>query len=156
MPKTHHYELTVTWTGATEAGTSSYRAYERAHELSAGGKPTIAGSADPSFRGDAERWNPEELLVASLSQCHMLWFLGLCAGEGIVVTGYTDRPHGTMTETSDGGGRFEEVVLRPKVTLADPAQAGEIGRLHGRAHELCFIARSVNFPVRHETEISMV
>ncbi|HEU5023829.1 MAG TPA: OsmC family protein [Spirillospora sp.] len=156
MPKTHHYEVTVTWTGDTGSGTSSYRAYERAHDVEAAGKPPIAGSADPSFRGDPSRWNPEELLVASLSQCHMLSYLSLCAREGIAVTGYVDRPHGTMIETPDGGGRFEEVVLRPEVTLADPARAGEAARLHERAHQVCFIAASTNFPVRHEPEMTMV
>jgi organic hydroperoxide reductase OsmC/OhrA len=156
MPKTHHYEVTVTWTGDTGSGTSSYRAYERAHDVEAAGKPPIAGSADPSFRGDPARWNPEELLVASLSQCHMLSFLSLCALEGIAVTGYVDRPRGTMIETPGGGGRFEEVVLRPEVALADPARAGEAARLHARAHEVCFIAASVNFPVRHEPEMTMV
>lgn len=151
MPSgTHHYEVSVTWTGNTGTGTSSYRAYERAHEVGAEGKPSIPGSSDPSFRGDPARWNPEELLVASLSQCHMLWFLHLCALEGVIVTAYSDTPSGTMAETPDGGGRFEEVVLRPRAVLADPGRAGQAGELHERAHELCFIAGSVNFPVRHE------
>ncbi|WP_026405005.1 OsmC family protein [Actinomadura rifamycini] len=150
MPKTHRYEVSVTWTGNTGAGTGSYRAFERAHEIRAAGKPPIAGSSDPAFRGDPARWNPEELLVASLSECHMLWFLHLCATAGIVVTAYTDDPLGTMVETAGGGGRFEEVVLRPRVTLDDPARADEAAGLHARAHELCFIANSVNFPVRHE------
>lgn len=148
--KTHQYELSVTWTGNTGSGTSSYRAYERAHEVRVDGKPPIEGSADPGFRGDPARWNPEELLVASLAQCHMLWYLHLCAVEKIVVTAYVDSPLGTMVETPGGGGRFEEVVLRPRVTLADPGQAGRAAELHHRAHELCFIANSVNFPVRHE------
>ncbi|MUN35899.1 OsmC family peroxiredoxin [Actinomadura sp. NEAU-AAG5] len=150
MSKTHHYEVSVTWTGNTGAGTSSYRAFERAHEVEVEGKPLIPGSSDPAFRGDPARWNPEELLVASLSQCHMLWFLHLCAMEKVVVTSYVDKPYGTMAETPDGGGRFEEVVLRPRVGLADSEKADQVGRLHGRAHELCFIANSVNFPVRHE------
>ncbi|TYB38821.1 OsmC family protein [Actinomadura chibensis] len=150
--KKHQYEVSVTWTGNTGSGTSSYRAYERAHEIRADGKPPIAGSSDPSFRGDAARWNPEELLVASLSQCHMLWFLHLCAVEKVVVTAYEDSPRGTMVETPDGGGRFEEVVLRPRATLADAGQAGRAAELHDRAHELCFIANSMNFPVRHEPE----
>ncbi|MFA1544381.1 OsmC family protein [Actinomadura monticuli] len=148
--KSHQYDVSVTWTGNTGSGTSSYRAYERAHEVQAAGKPPIAGSSDPGFRGDPSRWNPEELLVASLSQCHMLWFLHLCAVEKVVVTGYEDRPRGVMVESADGGGRFEEVVLRPRVALADPEQAGRAAELHERAHELCFIANSVNFPVRHE------
>ena len=117
MAKTHHYELDVTWTGNTGTGTSGYREYDRAHDVTADGKPTILGSADPAFRGDPQRWNPEELLVVSLSQCHMLWVLALCSQEGIVVTGYTDHPSGTMTQTPDGGGHFTEVVLRPVVQI---------------------------------------
>ena len=153
MPKTHHYEVTVTWTGNSGAGTSGYRAYERTHDVAADGKPSIPGTADPAFRGDPARWNPEELLVASLSQCHMLWYLALCAGEGVVVIGYTDRPHGTMVETSDGSGRFEGVVLRPQVTLAMSEHADLAMALHERAHRMCFVANSVNFPVRHEPTI---
>ena len=150
MPGTHHYEVTVTWTGNTGSGTSGYRDYERSHRVDADGKPSVPGSSDPSFRGDPERWNPEELLVASLSQCHMLWFLHLCSTEGVVVTDYTDHPQGTMTETTDGGGRFAEVVLRPAVRFAAPEQAARGDALHERAHGLCFIANSVNFPVRCE------
>lgn len=148
--ETHRYELDITWTGNTGTGTSGYRDYERAHEISGTGKPTIPGSADPSFRGDPHRWNPEELLVASLSQCHMLWFLGLCAQDGIVVTGYTDHPSGTMAETPDGGGHFTEVVLRPAVRVQDPRHIDAVPALHERAHHLCFIANSVNFDVRCE------
>ena len=148
--KTHRYELDITWTGNTGTGTSAYRAYERAHEISGTGKPTIPGSADPSFRGDPQRWNPEELLVASLSQCHMLWFLGLCAQDGIVVTDYTDHPSGTMTETEDGGGHFTEVVLRPEVRVDDPRHLDALSAIHERAHQLCFIANSVKFDVRCE------
>ncbi len=148
--KTHHYELDITWTGNTGTGTSGYRDYARAHEISADGKPTIAGSADPSFRGDPARWNPKELLVASLAQCHMLWVLSLCAQAGVTVTGYADHPSGTMAQTSDGSGYFTEVTLRPVVQLADPAQAIALADIHHRAHQLCFIANSVNFEVRCE------
>lgn len=150
MAGTHEYELDVTWTGNTGTGTSGYRDYARAHELSAPGKPTIPGTADPAFRGTVDRWNPEEMLVASLSQCHMLWVLALCAQQGIVVTGYTDHPSGTMVETSDGGGHFAEVILRPQVEIADGADAEALPELHDRAHRLCFIANSVNFDVRCE------
>ncbi|MFD0684948.1 OsmC family protein [Actinomadura fibrosa] len=152
--RTHHYEVSVTWTGNSGTGTSSYRAYERAHRIDGPGKQPIAGSSDPAFRGDPAKWNPEELLVASLSQCHMLWYLHLCATEGIVVTAYTDTPHGTMVETPGGGGHFDEVVLRPAVVLADPERTDQALKLHERAHELCFIASSVNFPVRHEPVVS--
>ncbi len=119
MPRTHDYSAVVRWTGDRGTGTSGYRDYDRAHEVSADGKPVIAGSSDPAFRGDPARWSPEELLVVALSQCHMLWFLHLAAVAGVVVTGYVDRPWGEMTEEADGGGRFTRVVLRPEVTVAD-------------------------------------
>lgn len=150
MPGTHRYETTVTWTGNTGTGTSGYRDYERSHEVASDGKPPIPGSSDPAFRGDRSRWNPEELLVAALSQCHMLSFLHVCAVEGLVVTEYVDRALGTMVETGGGGGHMTEVVLRPAVRFAAPDQAVRAQPLHERAHELCFIASSVNFPVRCE------
>jgi organic hydroperoxide reductase OsmC/OhrA len=148
MATTHHYELTVTWTGNTGSGTSSYQAFERSHDVAIAGKPTIAGSADPAFRGARERWNPEELLVASLSQCHMLWYLVLCAKERIVVTEYVDHPTGTLVETPDGGGHFEEVSLHPEVTITTPDLLERAIALHERAHRLCYVANSVNFEVR--------
>jgi organic hydroperoxide reductase OsmC/OhrA len=153
VPKTHHYELSLAWTGNTGTGTSAYRAYDRAHDVMAAGKSVISGSADPSFRGDSTRWNPEELLVASVAQCHMLWYLSLCANEGVIVTGYLDHPSGSMIETADGSGRFEEIVLRPQVTLADPGTADLALALHARAHQMCYIANSVNFMIRHEPSI---
>ncbi|MGD0982822.1 MAG: OsmC family protein [Acidimicrobiales bacterium] len=149
MSSTHSYELSLRWTGNTGSGTSSYRAYGREHEVSAAGKPVIAGSSDPAFRGDPQRWNPEELLVAALSQCHMLSYLHLAASAGIVVTSYSDTPSGTMNENPDGSGEFVEVLLRPEVTVADAGMRERAGALHDDAEKLCFIARSVNFPVRH-------
>ncbi len=149
---THRYELTVRWTGDTGSGTSSYRSYRRDHEVIGTGKPSIAGSADPAFRGDPQRWNPEELLVAALSQCHMLWFLHLAATGGVVVSSYVDSPSGVLQEDPDGSGAFREVVLRPRVTVTDPSMIDSVAGLHQRAHEQCFIARSVSFPVRHEPD----
>ena len=146
--KTHAYQIKLCWTGNTGAGTSGYRAYERAHEISAPGKLPLLGSSDPAFRGDAARYNPEELLVASLSACHMLWYLHLCADQGIIVTGYTDEPCGQMSETADGGGRFTEVVLQSLVTVKAGTDLVRAEQLHARAHALCFIANSMNFPVR--------
>jgi organic hydroperoxide reductase OsmC/OhrA len=137
----HGYEVEVVWSGAT----TGYREYGRAHEVVAAGKPAIPGSADPAFRGDRDRYNPEELLVASLSQCHMLWFLHLAADAGLVVTSYRDRAVGTMVE--DGGGRFTGVTLRPEVTVRDGADPDQLAELHEQAHHRCFIANSVNFPV---------
>lgn len=152
MSKEHHYTLTVKWTGNTGRGTSDYRSYERSHIILADGKEEIKGSSDPAFRGDKTRHNPEELLLASLSGCHMLWFLHLCADEGIVVTDYTDQPEGTMTETPGGGGRFTEVTLKPVVTVADASCLSRLNMLHQEAGKLCFIANSVNFPVRHKAK----
>jgi organic hydroperoxide reductase OsmC/OhrA len=146
----HRYSVTVSWEGNLGTGTSGYRAYSRSHSVSAPGKPILAGSSDPAFRGDASRYNPEELLVAALSACHMLWFLHLCADAGIVVTSYQDRPEGRMVETEDGSGHFKEVVLHPSAVLKEPVAPEVLEGLHERAHHLCFIANSVNFPVRCE------
>jgi organic hydroperoxide reductase OsmC/OhrA len=145
--KQHRYQATVTWTGNDGTGTDSYRSYRRDHEIVAGSAPRIPGSSDPTFRGDASRYNPEQLLVASLSTCHMLWYLHLCSSAGVVVTAYEDAPEGTMVEQSDGSGRFTEVTLRPKVALADPGRRLQADALHEEAHRLCFIANSVSFPV---------
>jgi len=153
MPRTHEYTAEVRWTGNRGTGTSSYRDYDRAHDVVAGGKATIAGSADPAFRGDPARWNPEELLVVSLSQCHMLWFLHLAAVAKVVVTDYVDRPEGTMLEHDDGAGQFTRVVLKPRVTVADPSTRHRLDELHDQAHAKCYVARSVNFPVLHEPSV---
>ena len=149
----HSYALELTWTGNRGDGTASFRGYARDHEIRIEGKPALLASSDPAFRGDPARHNPEELLVASLSSCHMLWFLHLCAEAGVVVTSYADHAHGVMVEDADGGGRFREVVLRPTVAVADPAMADAAQAQHERANELCFIANSVNFPVRHEPRV---
>jgi organic hydroperoxide reductase OsmC/OhrA len=152
--KTHRYTVTVKWTGKTGTGTSGYRNYGRQHEISAGAaKPLIAGSSDPAFRGDPARWNPEELLVASLSACHQLWYLHLCSDAGIVVVDYIDSAEGIMEETADGSGRFLSVVLKPKVTVAPGTDIAQARELHHVAHAKCFIANSVNFPVQNEPEM---
>ncbi|HEV2545806.1 MAG TPA: OsmC family protein [Stellaceae bacterium] len=153
MSKLHTYRITVRWTGDLGAGTSSYRAYSRAHAIEAPGKSAIAGSSDPAFRGDAAAWNPEELLVASLSTCHQLWYLHLAAVNGIVVKSYVDAAEGTMSEEADGGGRFTRVVLRPSVTIAAGGNLEKARALHREAHEKCFVANSVNFPVECVPEI---
>jgi organic hydroperoxide reductase OsmC/OhrA len=150
----HRYSVTLDWEGNLGAGTSGYRAYSRAHRISAPGKPVLSGSSDPAFRGDGSRYNPEELLVAALSACHMLWFLHLCADAGIVVTSYQDRPEGRMVETEDGGGHFKEVVLRPSVVLREQVAPQVLEGVHQQAHHRCFIANSVNFSVRCEPETS--
>jgi len=144
--KHHNYNVRITWTGNDGRGTSEYKAYRRDHVIHAAGKPDLPGSSDPSFRGDATRYNPEELLLAALSSCHMLWYLHLCAVNRIVVESYEDAASGVMEETADGGGRFVTATLAPAVKLSagDPAKAIA---LHEQAHHLCFVANSVNFPV---------
>ncbi len=134
----------------------SHGAYSRKHVIETAGKPSIAGSSDPSFRGDAARWNSEELLLASLSACHKLWYLGLCAEAGIVVIDYLDDASGTMVENADGSGQFQSVVLRPHIVLAPGSDCAQAEALHADAHAKCFIARSVNFPVLHEPSVTTV
>ena len=148
----HRYVVTVSWTGNRGSGTSGYRDYARDCEI-ADGKPAIPASADPAFRGDRSRWNPEELLVASLSACHKLSYLHLAAAAGIVVTAYTDRAEGVMELSPGGIGRFKSVVLHPAVTVKAGSDIERARALHERAHEMCFIANSVNFPVECEPEI---
>lgn len=155
MPKEHIYNTNLVWTGNQGTGTKTYTGYSRAHEISIEGKPVIVGSSDPHFRGDASRYNPEELLVAALSACHMLYYLHLCADAGIVVVDYQDDATGKMSETPDGGGHFTEVVLRPHVVISKESDAEKAQKIHHKAHKLCFIANSVNFPVRAEAEISI-
>lgn len=152
-PKTHTYQVDLKWTGNVGLGTATYQAYERSWEITGAGKPPILGSSDPAFRGDSTRYNPEELLVASLSACHLLWYLHLCAQAGIVVLDYMDAPLGTMIETEDGGGHFTEVILKPKVTVTADSNLALAEQLHAQAHQLCFIANSMNFPVRWEASI---
>ncbi|MCH6469990.1 OsmC family protein [Sinomonas terrae] len=146
----HHYSVTVTWTGNRGTGTSGYREYGREHDIALPGLPTLPGSADPSFRGDRDRFNPEQLLLAALSQCHMLSYLHVAVNHGLTVTGYSDSAVGTMRLNRDGSGEFTEAVLHPRVELADDSQRELADSLHEEAHHLCFIARSVNFPVHAE------
>lgn len=143
----HDYTLKVVWTGNLGDGTGSYRGYARDHVISAPGKPDLHGSADPAYQGDVSRWNPEELLLASLSACHQLWFLHLCAEAGVVVRDYVDEPLGEMQTDSSGSGQFTKVTLRPRVGIENTSMQTQLSDLHSQAHKLCFIARSVNFPV---------
>jgi organic hydroperoxide reductase OsmC/OhrA len=149
----HRHSITVGWSGNLGTGTSDYGAYSRDHEIGAKGKPNIHGSSDPAFRGDPSRWNPEELLVASLSACHMLWYLHLAADHQIIVTAYTDQAEGVMEERPDGSGRFMRVVLRPTVTVVTGSDTERAHALHHVAHEKCFVANSVNFPVACEPKV---
>lgn len=149
----HHYRLTSTWTGNTGTGTSGYRDYSRDITVEVAGKPTLLASADKPFRGDPTRWNPEDMLLAALSECHLLSYLYVAVTMGVVVVAYADDASATMLEDGRGGGQFTEVVLRPRVVVARAEMVDAATAAHHKANELCYIARSVNFPVRHEPVI---
>ena len=154
MAKTHQYRVLNRWTGNLGTGTSGYREYSRDHELGGGDKSrTISGSSDPAFRGDRTRYNPEELLVGALSACHMLWVLHLSADAGITILDYQDEALGEMAEHADGSGEFTRVVLRPRVKIAQADRVEDALAIHGKAHVVCALARSMNFPVEHEPEV---
>jgi organic hydroperoxide reductase OsmC/OhrA len=146
----HNYSLTVRWTGNIGTGTSSYKEFERSHSILVENKVAILGSSDPAFRGDKTKHNPEELLLASVSSCHMLWYLHLCAVAGIVVTDYIDNATAIMVETENGGGKFTEATLNPIVTITEISMTEKANELHKKANDLCFVANSLNFPVYHK------
>lgn len=148
----HHQKLGIEWTGNQGTGTSGYREYERSHRIFAEGKPDILGTSDPAFRGDPSRWNPEELILASISACHKLWYLHFCAVSGVVVSEYVDHCEGSMIIPEGEVGRMQEVILRPKVTITKGDRDTAL-ELHHDAHEKCFIANSVNFPIKIVPEI---
>ncbi len=152
MTHQHHYRVDVDWTGNLGSGTDGYRNYSRDHAIRITGKPELAGSSDPSFRGDAAKHNPEDMLVAALSTCHMLSYLHMATVGGVVVTAYSDAAEGTM-ETEGSGGHFVEVVLHPTVTITAASDTAKAEAAHADAHHACFIANSVNFPVRCEPRI---
>ena len=150
MNKQHLFKRTIEWTGNNGTGTSDYKAYERHHTIRVEGKPDIHASSDPAFRGDGSKYNPEDFLLASLSSCHMLWYLHLCAVAGVIVTDYTDHATGVMEEVAGGGGQFTSVTLHPIVIVTEASMIAKAIELHKKAGELCFIARSVNFPVDYK------
>lgn len=149
----HHYDAHLIWDGNHGDGTSDYQTYGREYRVLVDGKAALHGTADPAFRGTAELHNPEDLFLAAIASCHMLSYLALCARHRISVTGYEDHASGTMREDGRGGGRFEEVVLRPLVTISDPSKVAKALELHQRAHQLCFIASSCSVPIRHHAEV---
>ncbi|WP_417561998.1 OsmC family protein [Microbacterium sp.] len=155
MRSEHTYRLHTAWTGNRGTGTTGYRDYDRSVTISADGRPDLLASADRTFHGDGSRWNPEDMLVAALSECHLLSYLHAAVKAGVVVTGYDDDASGVMTEDGRGGGAFTEVVLRPRVTVAEASMVDAATSAHRQAHEWCFIANSVNFPVRIEPGVSV-
>ena len=149
MENTHNYALSINWKGNKGTGTSHYREYGRDYTIDIEGKQEIEGSADPTFRGDKKKHNPEDMLMSAVTSCHMLAYLHVCVTEGIVVLDYTDNATGIMVTTSDGAGQFTEITLNPVVTVADAAMVEKANSCHKKANELCFIANSVNFPIKH-------
>ncbi len=149
----HHYAVRAEWTGDRGTGTSGYRDYDRSVTLRVEGKPDVLASSDKPFRGDPGRWNPEDMLLSALAECHLLSYLHACVAAGVVVVGYTDEATAIMREDGRGGGAFVEAVLRPRVVVADAAMVDAAAAAHATAHGWCFIANSVSFPVRHEPTI---
>jgi organic hydroperoxide reductase OsmC/OhrA len=156
MTKDHNYSVEVKWTGNRGSGTSGYKAYDRSHIVKIGGKKDIDASSDPAFNGDKSKHNPEDLLVASLSTCHMLWYLHLCADAGVVVVDYTDHATGVLVENPGGGGQFSSVTLNPVVIVFDSSMIDKANALHEEANKKCFIANSCNFPVKHNAKCMVV
>lgn len=153
--KQHKYQSKIKWVGNTGSGTENYRNYERTHHILVNNKPLIEGSSDPAFRGDATKHNPEDLLVSSLSSCHMLWYLHFCAVNNIIIVEYTDIAEGIMVEEDNGKGRFIEVTLNPNVTVKTQEMVKLAIELHEKANEYCFIANSVNFSIKHHPTVSI-
>lgn len=148
MEHQHNYELTTVWTGNNGEGTKNVRTYDRSHTVSITGKPDLLLTTGNPSVGDQSKLNPEDLLVAAISSCHMLSYLYLCSMDGIIITSYTDKATGIMIEQVRGGGSFKEVELNPEVQVADKSMVTKAIELHHKAHEICYIANSVNFEVR--------
>jgi len=153
MGKQHHYLATINWTGAQDAGTKNYKTYTRDYDVMVDGKHPIKGSSDPAFLGDPTRYNPEDMLVASTSSCHMLWYLHLCSVNNIVVLSYSDNAEGIMIEEKGGSGFFEKVTLKPRITITANSDMEKAHALHGEANKMCFIANSLKCPVEHDATI---
>ena len=154
MAGNHQYSAHLTWTGNQGEGTANYKAYTRDYDIDCEGKPVVKGSADPAYYGNAARHNPEDMLLASLSACHMLWYLHLCTMRKVVVTAYEDHAEGVMKVNANGSGQFTSVTLRPQVSITPQSDPATAERLHERANAMCFVARSVNFPVAHKPAIA--
>ncbi len=151
--KIHNYYTQIAWTGAGEDGTKTYKSYERLYDLNIEGKPSVVGSADPAFRGDAGCHNPEDMLVASVSSCHMLWYLHICSVSKVIVTSYIDNAEGIMEESADGSGRFTKITLRPRIKISSGSDLVKAEEAHAKANKMCFIANTLNCPIEHQPTI---
>lgn len=155
MKKIHTYTCKVEWTGNTGSGTTDYRTYQRSHDISIPGKPILHASSDVAFRGDATKYNPEDFLLMSISSCHMLWYLHLCADAGVIVIAYEDHPVAEMEDNGIEGGHFIQATLHPQVTVSEVGMIEKANALHAKAHHLCFISNSLNFPVKIDPRASI-
>jgi organic hydroperoxide reductase OsmC/OhrA len=153
--KSHYYQSQIKWTGNTGKGTKSYTSYERSYDIIINGKPTLKGSADPAFKGDSKLHNPEDLFLSSISSCHMLWYLHLCAENNITVIDYTDNATAEMQLTSEGKGQFTKATIKPEVIILERDKIELAKKLHKKANEFCFIANSCNFPINHHPTIKV-
>lgn len=151
----HHYTTNLNWTGNLGTGTSGYKSYERNYQVEIDGKPVLEGSSDPAFRGDKTKYNPEELFLAAISSCHMLWYLHLCSVNEVVVVEYCDVAKGVMVENKDGSGQFEVVTLHIDIIVEKKSMIEKAKLLHKEANEKCFIANSCNFEINHEVKIKV-
>ncbi len=154
MAKKHDFPNRIVWTGNRGTGTSAYRDYDRTWDMALEGKDTLSCSNDPMLGGDPSKYNPEDMLIAAISSCHMLWYLHLCSVAGVTVTAYEDTPVGVGESEPDGTGRFLEAILYPKITITKESDVQKARDIHDEIHKHCFIARSVNFPIRYEVEIT--
>ena len=123
--------------------------------MTVSGKPPIPCSNDPLLGGNPGLMNPEDLLLSALGGCHMLWYLHLAAEAGIVVTAYEDTPEGIGEVGRGGAGRFLRATLRPRITVKPGADLTRAEAIHHEIHKVCFIARSVNFPVAIEAAFTV-
>tara|TARA_R100000789_G_C2935878_1_gene130579 strand:+ start:126 stop:596 length:471 start_codon:yes stop_codon:yes gene_type:complete len=153
--KSHNYQSQIKWTGNKGNGTKSYTSYERSYDIIIENKPTLKGSADPAFRGDASVHNPEDFFLASISSCHMLWYLHLCAENNITVIDYQDKANAEMILTTEGKGQFTKAELHPEVIILEKDKIELAESLHEKANEYCFIANSCNFPIHHKPTIKL-
>ncbi len=150
----HEFNTQIEWTGNTGLGTETYESYERDYTLSSEGKEQILCSSAAGFRGDTNKYNPEDLFIASLSSCHMLWYLHLCADNGIKVLSYIDATEAKLAVFLNGKGFFQSITLSPKVVVENPEHIQKAIALHQKANKMCFLANSLHFPIKHNPTVT--
>jgi organic hydroperoxide reductase OsmC/OhrA len=146
------FNVGLTWLSQNKNFT--YNEYSREYTIHAEGKPELIGTAAPEYKGSHEHYNPEDMLIASLSACHMLSYLALAANSKIQVLSYQDQAEGSLIK--DGMSmKFNEVILKPHVVISQDSDQEKALSLHDKAHHICFIANSVNFSVLIQPQIAI-